>query len=245
MSRAPAAGFADFFPAAPRAAKAKAKERQRVKSKALDSPHILPVNPDQDASTTPTSRDDSGPPSHTGDTVSCSALTETLAPLGDDTESIQGDLLNGVGSASSHASTVSSVFSAAGPNTTTTTFGGNSSNMSNLTPLTNTDSSPPRRDPSPQRSKTTHGISQYREQYIDPPSQAQVIPQTIPSPQPRIYARDPNKSVKGIKCTYDPQLDIKLSSSEKKKSKPKYTEFGLVCTHNLRGASSYFWRTIG
>jgi histone-lysine N-methyltransferase SETD1 len=41
-----------------------------------------------------------------------------------------------------------------------------------------------------------------------------------PTPAFRVFARDPNKSVKGEICTYDP--------NDKKKAKPIYKEFGLV-----------------
>jgi hypothetical protein len=47
-----------------------------------------------------------------------------------------------------------------------------------------------------------------------------------------VPARDPSRSIKCIKRTYEPFLDTSLSSSEKRKAKPIYKEFGLVCAFN-------------
>jgi [histone H3]-lysine4 N-trimethyltransferase SETD1 len=228
MSRASAAGFADFFPAAPRAAKNKAKERQRAKSKALDSPSATPVNHQQEANTPARSRDENVQSDQAAD-GSNGANPEPAMPILDNSESPQGDLLNGVGSASSHASTISSVFSAP---PATTTFGG----PSNLTPLTTADSSPPPLVASPHHSNTATTVSLSRSVPVDITFPEKGVAETQShlsaqdSPAPRIQARDPNRGVKGEKCTYDPQLDPKLSSSDRKKAKPIYKAFGLVRT---------------
>src|SRR5438045_6819482 len=110
MSRASAAGFADFFPAAPRAAKNKARERQRAKTKVLDSPSIAPLSSLQDG-TTIKPRDDCGITDRVESGGNGLVSDGNLAVL-EDRDSPPGDLLNGVGSASSHTSTISSVFSA-------------------------------------------------------------------------------------------------------------------------------------
>jgi histone-lysine N-methyltransferase SETD1 len=228
MSRASAAGFADFFPAAPRAAKNKAKERQRAKSKALDSPSATPVNPQQEANTPARSRDETAQSEQSTDGPN-GANIEPGVPILDASESPPGDLLNGVGSASSHASTISSVFSAP---PATATFG----RPNNLTPLTTADSSPPPVLASPHHSNTATAISLSRSLPVDSSFPEKEVPETQShpsvqeSPAPRIHARDPNRGVKGEKCTYDPQLDHKLSSSDRKKAKPIYKVFGLVCT---------------
>jgi histone-lysine N-methyltransferase SETD1 len=47
-------------------------------------------------------------------------------------------------------------------------------------------------------------------------------------PAGRPPARDPLRSVKGTKCTYDPLLDRKHNKSVSKSAKPIYEEFGLV-----------------
>jgi [histone H3]-lysine4 N-trimethyltransferase SETD1 len=231
MSRASAAGFADFFPAAPRAAKNKAKERQRAKSKALDSPSLRPETSDQDPNLIFRSRDENGLAHRSIETIN-GAARDSAAPATDDNESLQGDLLNGVGSASSHTSTISSAFSAP---QAAATFGG-SNNLNSLTPLTIADSSPPGLATSPHHSKTTTTIPITRDQPSDRHPSECLVTQPWPDRANetlsvrRIYARDPNRSVKGEKCTYDPQLDPKLSSSDKKRAKPTYKVFGLVCT---------------
>lgn len=48
----------------------------------------------------------------------------------------------------------------------------------------------------------------------------------------RMPARDPHPSVKGLKCTYDPLLDRTRSKSSNKHATPTYSEFGLVRTYN-------------
>ncbi|KAL2262913.1 hypothetical protein VTK26DRAFT_8962 [Humicola hyalothermophila] len=53
------------------------------------------------------------------------------------------------------------------------------------------------------------------------------MPAAHPSVTARVPARDPARSIQCIKCTYDPLLDKSLSSSEKRKAKPIYKEFGL------------------
>jgi histone-lysine N-methyltransferase SETD1 len=125
-----------------------------------------------------------------------------------------------------------------------TTFG-SSQNLSSLTPLTNTDSSPSR-NASPNQSKavapftnsTGFALEKAVAQYDVPQAQPAKADQT--TSDPRVYARDPNRGIKGTKCTYDPSLDRRLDSAQKRKSKPIYKEFGLVriTLYNPRGASS-------
>jgi histone-lysine N-methyltransferase SETD1 len=229
MSRAPGASFAQFFPSAPRAAKDKAKEREKSKSMSIDSPSIRPVADTRTAA--PNSRpEDIGTSRGGGDGTSYTQ--DAAPPQTEDNESLQGDLLNGVGSASSHTSAVSSVFSAPAQQPNISTAGA-SRNVSSLTPLTNADSSPTRMA-SPNSYKlgslatdsawtsTEKAVSQ------DDVLQAHPVLADQSLSEPRVFARDPNKGVKGMICTYDPLLDRKLSSNEKKKAKPIYKEFGLV-----------------
>jgi histone-lysine N-methyltransferase SETD1 len=214
-------GFAAYFPSAPRAAKDKAKEREKVKSQKLDSPTIRAVVDGR--SSFLNNRLENIPPSRSGGEKSI-LVTDTSAAQADDTESLQGDLLNGVGSASSHASSVSTVFSIPAPQTGISTNGG-SRNMSSLTPLTNIESSP-NRMPSPQQQHKNDvpasDLSQINEQAVTANDvlHTQSAPADQSTPASRVFARDPNKSVKGEVCTYDP--------NDKKKAKPIYKEFGLV-----------------
>lgn len=245
MSRTPGTTFAAFFPSAPRAAKDKAKEREKAKSKTLESPSIIPIA-DHDPNVPAKSGGwDTGHVRPAGETNIAIADTAPLAA--DDNESLQGDLLNGVGSASSHTSTVSSVFSTTAQQSTMSTS--LSRNLSNLTPLTNTDSSP-NRLASPHHSKlsaTAIVSSEYVTDIVF--TDNEVLPAQSATPdqniaEPRVHARDPEKGVKGMKCIYDPQLDRKLSSNDKKRAKPTYTEFGLVRIHAV-GSVILFVRMSG
>jgi histone-lysine N-methyltransferase SETD1 len=230
MSRASAAGFSDFFPAAPRAAKNRARERERAKSKPLDSPLLEPVNTDRDVNSTSRSRDE---PGRAAANISVVANNnnelgrDTAILAGDDSE-LQGDLLNCVRSASSHTSTVSSVFSTTAQNSGASGV----SNPSTLTPLTNDDSSPIGQVASPRRSKTLvrSPSSLDRMESSSPKhvlSDETPISEAMSQPE-RAQMRDPSKP-KGEKCVYDPQLD---NSGIKPKSKVKYKDILWVCIHS-------------
>jgi histone-lysine N-methyltransferase SETD1 len=241
MSRASAgASFAQFFPSAPRAAKDKAKEREKSKTQNVGSPRI---GPDLDT-----------PPVNTGlrfeDVGSIrfaveknNTVIEAALPTAEDNESLPGDILNAVGSASSHStSTVSSVFSAPAQQPNMSTFGG-SRNVSSLTPLTNTDSSPSHiASPSQHKAgvQSSIGFAANNTLPHDDISQAQCASSDPNPAEPRVLARDPTRGVKGNKCIYDPLLDRKLSSNDKKKAKPTYKDFGLVRIHNLLGSVILF-----
>ncbi|KAL2068592.1 hypothetical protein VTL71DRAFT_14929 [Oculimacula yallundae] len=220
MSRAPSASFAQFFPTAPRAAKDKAKEREKVKIFSQDSPSSRPAA-DTNASLPKNSIDDA--PSRSGENGVSSA--DTAGPIHD-----EGDLLNGVGSASSHSSTVSSVFSSAAQQNNISAA---SNNHLSMTPLTNIDSSPNHAASPSQHKSATAGSSSNGFS-----SEKHLTPHDVPLPQNtakadtppadlRVYARDPNRSVKGCIIKYDPLLDKKLSSKDMKKAKPIYKDIGL------------------
>lgn len=196
MSRPAGASFEAFFPSATRVAREKVKERERTKLQSADSTLLAQAKsvvfpPDtlvsKSNSNTIKSRDVEGP----------SAAHE-------DGENASGDLLNGVGSASSHASNAS-VFSAPSRNT-------GASGISSLTPITAADSSPGR-IVSPAHnlaSSLKHGDNRGDE-------------------PPRILARDSSRVIKGRIRTYDPETDKNLSSKDRRKAKPIYKDFGLVC----------------
>jgi histone-lysine N-methyltransferase SETD1 len=140
-----------------------------------------------------------------------------------------GDLLNTVGSASSLSSAASSVFSA---NLTVNGHYGSTSNMNTLTPLTNTESSPPK-PLSPRSGKRTfeqmHNGS-ISSPYLAPADESRGASRTITPvqtpPEPSLQARPGPRTVKGVKLIYDPEVDPSLSSKERKKYKPRYKEFG-------------------
>ncbi|KAF8850526.1 hypothetical protein BDZ45DRAFT_696648 [Acephala macrosclerotiorum] len=223
MSRASGASFAQFFPSAPRAAKDKAKEREKSKSQGVDSPSIRPVA-DTKVSI-PFSRADI--PALSRPSGEIKPPINGFAAPAEDNESLQGDLLNGVGSASSHTSTVSSGFSAPAQQSNMSTLGG-SRNVSSLTPLTNIESSPAPAA-SPQQKSGFHTVNSNEDinaiavgtnsaLHAQPPAEAHKPTDT------RVYARDPNKGLKGERCTYDPLLDKDKHAA--KKAKAIYKKFG-------------------
>lgn len=151
----------------------------------------------------------------------------------DDNDSAQGDLLNGVGSASSHTSTASSIFSSIN-NPLASSIAGTISNALALTPLTNTESSPAERTHSPPLSKSAC-LGKTLDRPPAAPLSSPKVPNDAPSekspimspPDLQLQARPTGKQLKGLWCTYDPELDKTLSSKEKKKLKPVYKELGL------------------
>ncbi|OTB05802.1 hypothetical protein M426DRAFT_125190 [Hypoxylon sp. CI-4A] len=220
---APSAGYKEFFPNAPRAARDKANERERERSSRVSE---AAENDPKIAAT-----------AHRDGAKYDSSLSDAAHPPTDDTESLQGDILNGVGSASSHASTASSVF------TTTNSSAAihASSRASNSTPLT-TLGSP---------ANSSH-IQSAKQQPSAPPNTTGKSDSTksitvtgplskLPSVAKRLPARDPNLTIKGTKCIYDPSTDKNLSSNDRKTMKPRYKNIGLVCTQytNTRTAISY------
>ncbi|KAI9728487.1 MAG: histone methyltransferase set1 [Chrysothrix sp. TS-e1954] len=142
--------------------------------------------------------------------------------------------LNGVGSAGSHSTTVSSVFSNGGVN-------GMASHNSlangtySLTPLTNHDSSPPRRLPSPSYNKyrpdskppLRDSLSKHSSVNTRPmsPPVSMTTPNITPPHDP-VKARPGKGESKGERAVYDPELDQKLSSKERRKLRPRYRSFG-------------------
>ncbi|KAI9755142.1 MAG: U4/U6-U5 snRNP complex subunit lsm6 [Chaenotheca gracillima] len=227
MSRA---GFADFFPAAPSVLQQKhkqaARERQRAKSKPAAPPPVAAASPAE--AHAPSSRIDDGAVVASSTFSNGVAVNGGLGPsMQEDGESLQGDLLNGVGSASSHTSTGSSVFSANNP-PTVANGPGVPSNAHALTPLTNMESSPPGKLPSPPHSRSTYraAASEDYQNRGDPGEGADAITPVQTPPPSRKQMRPSGKEVKGSKCTYDPELDKGLNSKEKKKRKAVYKEFG-------------------
>ncbi|KAK8047568.1 SET domain-containing protein [Apiospora saccharicola] len=229
------AGFAQFFPAAPRAAREKATERERAKSRASSDAA------DRDPRMSSSIPSAYGPrDGHAKSDLSTSDAAHPPIPT-DDTESTQGDILNGVGSASSHTSTTSSVFSANNQSASLNNFSSRASN-SNLTPLTNAGSSPssshmpPSSQANPQRNKqqNTSGASQLSE--VPRTQNATSASHTTTSTSSssahrhgiveRIPARDPARQIKGTKRTYDPLTDKLLSSTDRKSKKPVYADIG-------------------
>ncbi|KAK9422014.1 putative Histone-lysine N-methyltransferase, H3 lysine-4 specific [Seiridium unicorne] len=208
------AGFAKFFPAAPRAAREKAAERERAKSRVSEG------SADRDARIPATNSSTSQAAQRDGIKSDPSSSSDAAHLPTDDNESLQGDILNGVGSASSHVSTASSVFSHGSTMNTSHAFN------SSLTPLTNVGSP----------SNPSHGTIKVQQtkqpqdgRRSNDSTHASVTDSSISrrtGATVRIPARDPGRQIQGMKRTYEPLLDKKLSSAERKTAKPTYKPFG-------------------
>ncbi|KAK2783364.1 histone methyltransferase set1 [Emmonsiellopsis sp. PD_33] len=220
MSRA-SAGFADFFPTAPSVLQKKrskaVQDRQKGKIKQDEDPP--PPNPSSAAAT----EDDGGAAvaaSH-GPAMTQNNAADESAPVAREEVNITPGDTNGVGSSSS-TSTGSSVFSA----NTLPPAGAATSNGTHthaLTPLTNTDSSPPCKvgSPSAQKSSTVGGEFAPSSRFVDD-VKATITPLQTP-PTPRSQARPAGNAVKGYKLVYDPDLDKKPSKEKRRK---QYVPFG-------------------
>ncbi|OHE95909.1 SET domain-containing protein [Colletotrichum orchidophilum] len=223
MTRQSSASFAQFFPAAPRVARDRANEREKAKAKVQDSAGGLQSR--SKSGGTPLVNGTTGERSSGADGLP----TDTSQQPHDGHESPIGDTLNAVGSASSYASTGSSVFSAAARQAV-------SSGISHIptssgTPLTSIES--PSYSGNAALPKTimlqAHNTDR-GEATVSLNTPTSRLNSSLPEPYPhieRIPARDPNRSRKGIKCTYDPFNDRTLSKHGRKDAKPIYKEFGL------------------
>lgn len=250
MTRPAGAGFAQFFPAAPRAARDRATERERAKAKIHEStcsqavdangrhaPFEPPVFAQADHAFLGLAS------SHTN-----GARPEAAHPPTDDADSVSGETPFPGGSASSHGSSNSSVFSApTRPSASAavrlsssqlsppTTIGSPSSCLSITAPIKAPSTTPRPADATDKSAAIPNGS----------------VPDTtapLPGVAERVPARDPSRPIQCIKCIYDPVLDTSLSSSERRKAKPLYKEYGLVCEPNtltLRGERHLVCELIG
>ncbi|KAK3997496.1 histone-lysine N-methyltransferase, H3 lysine-4 specific [Cladorrhinum sp. PSN332] len=213
MTRPAGASFAEFFPAAPRAARDRATERERARVK--DSNGSLT----QLDSLTSSSRPDDGPASDL--TTSKSHIDENSAQAGhsstDDTESLAGESHNTgtPADSSSHPSSVSSVFSAA---TRANAMAAMKNSSSQLTPPT-TNGSPSSYLSTGVPSKPLSTTPRYGS-LNDTPSALSSVAEHIP-------ARDPSRSIHCIRSIYDPHLEISEKDKALAKKKGKYKEYGL------------------
>lgn len=216
MSR-PAGKFADFFPTAPsviQQRKSSKTAQQRFKSRA-----DVKEEPPGDVSV----KSSSGRPTGQENTVNAHNSTKNVEGarkpnITEDMDSLPGDLLNGTGSASS-TSTASSVFSSAPqPHMIASSYKNPSHS---LTPLTNSDMSPPEKLVSPSQDLTTTAGKAVKATSVCPT----MTPVRTP-PSPHLSARPIGLVVKGCKATYDPELDKKTPSKDKRKLKVQYVDFG-------------------
>ncbi|KAF2149817.1 histone H3-K4 methyltransferase Set1 [Myriangium duriaei CBS 260.36] len=137
-----------------------------------------------------------------------------------------GDLLNGVGSASSLGSSATSVFSSSLP---PNGINGKSV-LWNSTPLTSSESSPPKIfSPLPTGTPGKSRLNGVTHPDLAPISSRPQSTNATPLPSPprdRKSARPPPGEIKGYRAVWDPELDGKLGKEEKRKMKPKLKQFG-------------------
>ena len=253
MSRS-SKGYADFFPTAPSVLQQKRtktiQHRKRQKSSAIDGSdhapastdftdtirgegHFKEVHPTNGIYGDTTVQETDTTVQETDTTVQETDTTvqETNPANQEENESTVGDILNSVGSVSS-TSTTSSVFSLHNHNTGPYPGSGVGLNTS-LTPLTNTDSSPTGTNKSPPAHIThasrssTHKSSAFNVPTTDEMelNTATLTPISSPGSIP-LQARPGKGEAKGEKAVYDPELDKKLTSKEKKGRKVAYKTFG-------------------
>ncbi|OAL31642.1 hypothetical protein AYO20_08185 [Fonsecaea nubica] len=223
--------FADFFPTAP-------SVQQRKTSKLLDLDRSRLRRPDdraEDANAKENSARLSLNSSSTTFHPRLPAKQDNLAKTAavtvvpEEGDQYAGDLLNGVGSASS-SSTASSVFSA--PVASVAMAGASHVNFTTLTPLTNSDSPPNGKLMSPTADSGSQPMVGHGNN-VSTLHQGSMTPLHTP-PTHRRCARDANAEVKGTKCTYDPELDKNLSSKDKRKLKAQFEEFGAKPQDNFQ-----------
>lgn len=229
MSRS-SKGFADFFPTAPSVLQQKRSKAAQLRKK--------PQSPSNSQSksqfvsslptTLPKAQGDIAALPNGGD--SGSLCVEHTSTIQDDSECIPGDLLNGVGSASS-TSTTSSIFST-GHGAAYMAHTNDAHKSTSLTPLTTADSSPPPNSlGSPSHSRLPNGPFQGGKSNRSPPHHQVVDSSMVSRPHfsqlpSRKRARPAAGEAKGLKIVYDPELDRKLSSKERKSRQPQYEPFG-------------------
>ncbi|KAL2007131.1 hypothetical protein VTN00DRAFT_8569 [Thermoascus crustaceus] len=238
MSRS-SAGFADFFPTAPSVLQQKrfkaAQERQRTKTRNDAEQTSVPL-------AGPANTADGGA---IGNSANGEKTDNDLAVISHGESNLTPSDSIGIGSASS-TSTGSSVFSSSFPQTSVV----NSNGLHTLTPLTNSESSPPCKSGSPSRSKPAcrDGVIEdgSRKGVVEDDKTAITPLQTPPTPQSQ--AHPAGSTVKGCKLIYDPDLDKRLSSKDKRK-KAQYVDIitanetpppdpRLVIPNYTRGAGS-------
>lgn len=225
MTRPSSGSFAQYFPAATRAARDRATEREKEKAKkdALESPSSAPTDktpPSRPSAPAAASRPDD--PALATSRREPSSTSDPSRTPADDIDSFRADIPNTVGSESSHTSIASSI-----ANSSVRTNGvavSKNSSHSHLTPLTTIDSpspavAPPSTKPDPSRhahSNNPNGHSLSLDAASDGANTSNI--------SHRPPARDPSLRVQVIRATFDAVID----RSSRDRKKPKYKEFGLV-----------------
>lgn len=220
--------LAEFFPQSPSVV---LQQQKRNINSAADRKSSVARHPSPLANLTPSAKSSPRHNVNGQHTVANTGSEQRHPPLDDDEPQrvSPGDLLNTVGSASSLSSAASSVFSA---NLAVNGHNASASAMNTLTPLTNTESSPPKplSPRSGKRSFEQMHNGTISSPYLAPAAESRGASETITPvqtpPEPSLQARPGPRAVKGVKLIYDPEVDSSLNSKERKKYKPRYKEFG-------------------
>ncbi|MCJ1467986.1 histone methyltransferase set1 [Pseudocyphellaria aurata] len=230
MSRS-SKGFADFFPTAPSVLQQKrfkaAQFRRRPKSPPVPEP-----NPTHTPCVPPASVHG---PTAVGTVPNGKSLSHVIpdsnATTGqEDSECAHGDLLNGVGSASSTSTASSSVFSTS-QRTLSMAHSNEPNKSTSLTPLTNVDSSPPSNAlGSPHQQKFQDGAVSGRKPNRSPshqvPERSAPVGSLFTQPSSKAQARPGKGEIKGLKIVYDPYRNKKLTAEERHSGQVQYETFG-------------------
>jgi histone-lysine N-methyltransferase SETD1 len=165
--------------------------------------------------------------SHTHNTSSDPRLPSSNQYTSPDSDEMQhsdsGDLLRGIGSASSLNSTASSVFS----HNSNALAGNRKASLANgYTPLTNHSVSSPSKGDSPHHTKS--GAAMASSNGIAATSH---LPTTATTPDLPTQTTRPQMlplpgCQRGVRCVWDPATDRKLSSEERKRAQPRHKVFG-------------------
>ncbi|KAJ1329412.1 COMPASS (Complex proteins associated with Set1p) component N [Microdochium nivale] len=198
---APSAGFNEYFPNALRPSRDRANERDRDRFSREGS---IATTPSCDAN-----------PQRLESFMTIPHASQTSVG---DAEPAPEDILNSLGSTSSHESTTSSIFSANNHNILSSTAEGVPAPTSALTPLTNTGSPIPPFHP--QQSRHHKAVNRAESSS----SAATMSSHLTDSARPQ--ARDANRQVLGQRMIHDQSSDRSLSSTDRKNLKPRYKEFG-------------------
>ena len=223
MSRASAGTFAAFFPNAPSVLQQKRKRASHGRQNAKSSGQV------SCADDINSKRLEDG--SKLQDRIygyRSGHATNPSPPSDEEAQkSVSGDTSAGVGSDSSLASTVSSVFSNVQP--PHGAIAALTSDSHSLTPITNTESSPLRKTTSPSNNKyiTERSYGNPSRDWRNQPSGPDNVVNVVqPTSEKRTQARPGPGQAKGFKVLYDPELDPKLSGKDRKRHKVRYRNFG-------------------
>ncbi|KAF1816001.1 histone H3-K4 methyltransferase Set1 [Eremomyces bilateralis CBS 781.70] len=222
MSRASGGSFADFFPNAPSVVQSK---RLKLAQQPLSADPPVARHASQSDHADIISTTSATQSAFDGSSNSTKDQSNSRHTVEDDSTQRpgSGDLLNGVGSESSLTSTASSIFSQPTGLSNMPSNHGITTASTILTPVTNTtDSSPPGKAPSPSHK----GSIAAKNTFTDPKPMQNGTHAFTPAHTPPDGMLPGPGEERGSVIVWDPELDTKLSSKERRKHRPKYKVFG-------------------